>query len=147
MELNEKLYNQIVKLSEEGDCLVDEENLDAAIEKYQTALELLPEPIHIWEASTWLYTALGDTCYLKEQYEQALGYLYETLKCPGGLENPFVFLRIGECFYEMKNIKKAQEFLLQAYMYAGETIFEDEPQKFYDEIEKFIVGGKGDGIC
>lgn len=138
MELNDKMYNQIVKLSKEGDKFVDAGDLGVAIEKYQGALELIPEPKNIWEASTWVYTALGDTCYINMQYKEALDYLFETLKCPDGLENPFVLLRIGECFFETENMSKAQEYLLQAYMYDGVDIFEGEAEKYFNLIENLI---------
>ncbi len=138
MELNDSLYNKITRLSEEGDILVDNENLNGAIEKYQAALELVPDSKYNWEASTWLYTALGDTCYLNQQYDEALNYLFEALKCPDGLGNPFILLRIGESFFEINNTEKAQEYLLQAYMYAGREIFDDEPEKYINEIKKML---------
>ena len=138
MELNENLYNQILELCEDGDTFVDVSNFESAIEKYLSALELLPHPKNVWEASTWIYTALGDTCYLNKQYQEALDYMFETLKCPTGLENPFVLLRIGEIFCELQNIAKAQEYLLQAYMISGFDIFEGEPEKYISLIKNLV---------
>lgn len=62
----------------------------------------------------------------------------ESLKCPDGLGNPFIQLRLGECFFELGNITKAKEHLLKAYMIEGEEIFEDEPQKYMNLISKNI---------
>ena len=138
MELNDKTYNEIVTLSEQGDELVDCKELLEAIEKYNNALELLPNPKYIWEASTWIYTAIGDTYFLNNQFQEALDFLFESLKCPDGLENPFVLLRIGECFYELKGFDKAKEYLLQAYMYDGMDIFEGEDVKYFDVI-KYVI--------
>lgn len=138
MELSDKLYNQILKLCETGDVLADNGNYNAATEKYQSALELLPEPKIVWEASTWIYAALGDTCYLNEQYQEALEYMFETLKCPDGLENPFVLLRIGECCFQIEDIIKAREYLLRAYMYDGEDIFDGEDEKYFEMIKNLV---------
>lgn len=135
MNLNDEVYNQILELSEMGNELVDLDELDGAIEKYQLALNLVPEPKYDWEASTWLYGALGDTCFLNQQYEKALEYLCESLKCPDGLGNPFILLRIGECFFELNNTEKAENYLVQAYMLAGKDIFEDELEKYYESIK------------
>lgn len=62
----------------------------------------------------------------------------ESLKCPDGLDNPFIQLRLGECFFELGNITKAKEHLLKAYMIEGEEIFEDEPQKYMNLISEII---------
>lgn len=138
MELNETLYNEILLLCDEGDNLIESERLGEAIEKYHLALELVPEPKNIWETSTWIYGALGDAYYLGGQYDMALKYLNEVMKCPGGLENSFIMLRIGQCLYELENVKNAQEYFLRAYMYSGKEIFEDEPEKYFESIKNVI---------
>jgi len=138
MELEDKLYEKIVEWSEDGDAMLEEEDFDGAIEKYQSALELLPEPKYDWEAGTWLYAALGDANYLSSRYSEAEGYLQEALKCLDGLGNPFILLRLGECYYELDNMEKAKEYLLQAYMCEGEDIFEDEEEKYFDAVKDMI---------
>ena len=75
---------------------------------------------------------------MKDEYDVALDYLFEVLKCPEGLGNPFVSLRLGQCFYEKGNIDKAKDYLLQAYMLEGTDIFEDEDEKYYSCIENII---------
>jgi tetratricopeptide (TPR) repeat protein len=138
MELKDSVYNQILFLSEQGDTLTEAEDYIKAIGKYKEALDLVPNPKYEWEASTWLYTALGDACYLNNQYNEALAFLFETLKCPNGLMNPYVFLRIGECFYELGNEEKAKEYLLQAYMIQGGGIFEDEDEKYFEMLKDLV---------
>jgi len=141
MELNDSLYKQIVELSEQGDILVENGDFNNAVNKYQMALELLPGSKYEWEAATWLYTALGDTYYLMEHYEEALQYLKETLKCPEGNDNPFVLLRMGEVLFEVNNIVGAKEYLLRAFILEGKEIFEGEPEKYINLIEKIVMLG------
>lgn len=138
MELENNLYNQIIKLSEEGDEYIDKDEFEKAVEKYQAALNMIPSPKYDWEASTWLYTALGDAFYLNSQYQEALNYFCEALKCDGGLANPFILLRMGQCFYETDNLNKAKEYLLQAYMLEGEEIFEEEDDKYTQFIQNLM---------
>lgn len=138
MELSEELYNQILELSEEGDSFVDEGDIASAIDKYQSALDLLPGSKYNWEASTWLYAALGDAYYLSGQDDDALECFMESLKCPDGLENPFINLRIGECFFNNNDSNNAREYLIRAYMSGGEEVFEDEPIKYFNEIKDLI---------
>lgn len=138
MELSEELYNQILKLSEEGDLFIDEGDMTSAVDKYQSALDLLPNSKYIWEASTWLYVAMGDAFYLGGQYDNALECFMESLKCPDGLGNPFVDLRIGECFFNNDDSNNAREYLMRAYMGGGEEIFEDEPIEYFNVIKAYI---------
>ena len=138
MGLNDEIYERITDLSSEGDEFADAGNFGKAIERYSEALKLIPEPQYDWEASTWLYVAIGDAYYLDENFEKALHNMEESLKCPDGLDNPFIQLRLGECFFELGNITKAKEHLLKAYMIEGEEIFEDEPQKYMNLISEII---------
>ena len=101
-------------------------------------MELLPEPKYIYEAASWIYTAIGDSLYLAEDFENATDNFQQALKCEGGLGNPFIVLRIGECFYELGNTQKAKEYLIQAYMIEGEDIFSEEDEKYFDLIKDMI---------
>lgn len=138
MELTDKVYSKILSFGKQGEALSETGNFTEAIVKYKNALQLVPNPKYEWEASTWIYSALGDTYYLNNQFSDALTFLFETLKCPNGLKNPFIFLRIGECFYELDNNDKAKEYLLQAYMLEGENIFSDEDPKYFEIIKKIV---------
>lgn len=71
MELNDKLYSKIVKLSEEGNALSDNRDYQSAKDKFLCALDLVPNPKSDWEAATWLYVALGDVSFLLQSYEEA----------------------------------------------------------------------------
>ena len=67
MEMSDELYNKIVDLCDEGNELIEEDEYQQAIDKLKQGLALIPEPIYEWEASTWIYAALGDACYFDEQ--------------------------------------------------------------------------------
>ncbi|WP_336047130.1 tetratricopeptide repeat protein [Solibacillus ferritrahens] len=138
MELNDKIYAQILKLCEEGDSLIDEEEFDQAIEKYSTALELVPSPKIDWEASTWIYTALGDTYFINDEFEMAKSHFYNALNCPDGISNPYILLRLGESLFECGELNKAKEYLLKAYMLEGYKIFFEEDDKYFDLIKDII---------
>ncbi|WP_316568832.1 tetratricopeptide repeat protein [Neobacillus sp. YIM B06451] len=135
MELNDELYEEISNLCSDGDSLVEESMYDKAIDLYLKALNLVPAPKTDWEASTWIYTALGDTCFIKGDYKAAKNYLFDALNCPDGIGNPFILLRLGETLFEMQEVIKAKEYLLRAYMLEGYDIFEEEDGKYFDLIK------------
>ena len=71
---------------------------------YLEALYLVPEPKYNWAASTWIYTALGDTCYINGDFSAAKEFLFNAINCPDGIENPFIMLRLGESLYELEKL-------------------------------------------
>jgi len=137
-ELSDKIYDEILSLCKQGDKEVNAQNFSKAIENYKLALNLIPEPKNDWDSSTWIYTALGDTYFFLEEYDNGLDCLFQALKCPNGMGNPFIVLRIGQCFFEKNNVKMAREYLLQAYMLEGADIFATQEKKYFELIKNII---------
>lgn len=138
MELEDKLYDEITALCSEGDELVDNSKYDDALTKYREALNLLPKPVEQWEAAVWIYTAIGDTYFWKKEYETAIHYLFNAYNCPDGFSNPFIIMRLGQCFFEANNSSKATEYLLHAYMLNGKEIFEYEDEKYFKHLSSNV---------
>jgi tetratricopeptide (TPR) repeat protein len=61
------------------------------------------------------YFNLGNHQQTNNNYEQAL-------KCPDGLGNGYVWLGLGETYYELENMDKAIDAFMSAYMLEGEEI-------------------------
>jgi Tetratricopeptide repeat. len=136
MELDERIHQEICDLSQEGDKYLDDDNFGLAEKKYLEALNLIPKPKVEWEASTWLYVALGEVHFFASKYLEALPFFREALKCPEGLGNPLINLRIGQCHYELGNYDLAKEHLLKAYMVEGKEIFEEEDDKYIKFVDQ-----------
>jgi len=136
-ELNAKDYKKIKEFTKLGDYFFDNENYDLALKQYNLALDLVPSPKIDWEASTWLYTAIGDTYFSKKFFEKALNALYEALNCPKGIGNPFIYLRLGQSLFELNDIEKSEEYLMSAYMLEGKKIFKGENKKYIKHLQSF----------
>ena len=130
MELNDKVYDEIKKKCARGNELADSEQYQEALTEFSKALELLPKPDYMWEAATWLYGSIGDMYFQLNDYSASLDCFMKAQKCPDGMGNPFICVRIGECFFELGNIEKAKQYLMQAYMLEGEEIFLDADPKY-----------------
>jgi tetratricopeptide (TPR) repeat protein len=126
MELPPDLYQKITELSEEGNQLLEGHFSDRAVRKWTQALSLLPDPKSDWEASTWLYTSIGDARYQDGEFASASDAFFDALNCPDGQSNPFVHYRLGQCQIRLGNEKAGVDHLLQAYMLDGEAIFNSE---------------------
>lgn len=138
MELSNELYNQIVSELEQGDQYAETEQHNEAIKKYETALNLVPFQKENWEVSLHIYTAMADSYFNLGNYKQASNNYEQALKCPDGLDNGYVWLGLGEAFYELENMNKAKDALISAYMLEGEEIFEEEDGKYFFLIQDLI---------
>ena len=135
-ELEDDIYDQITDLSAVGEDHFENGDFKTAITYYQKALELVPLPKTNWEASTWLYTAIGDCYFSLSDFEKASDAFYDALNCPDGMGNPFIHLRLGECLFEGGEFQKAEDNLMRAYMLEGIEIFEDEDDKYIRFLKK-----------
>ncbi|KDN11399.1 hypothetical protein BGI40_03880 [Snodgrassella communis] len=138
MELSDELYDQIVSKLEQGDQYAEAGEYNKAIEKYESALNLVPLQKENWEVSLHIYTAMADSYFNLGNYQQANNNYEQALKCPDGLGNGYVWLGLGETYYELENMDKAKDALMSAYMLEGKEIFEDEDDKYFSLIQDSI---------
>lgn len=137
--LFDQLYSQITKSCAEGDEYIEQEQWELALEKYFEALDLIPDPVTDWSASTWVLTAIGETYFFMADYENALHFLQNVMHCPGAIGNPLIHLRLGQVQLELGNKAKAKDELTRAYMNGGEQLFEDEKSKYFDLIKTALI--------
>lgn len=137
-ELDSAIHSKITELCQLGDSHVEEGELDLALAKYQEALTLIPAPHARWQASTWVWTAIGDTYFMKGDFEQSLDAFRAAMRGPDAIGNPFIHLRLGQSAFETGDMETAREHLLRAYMAEGIEIFEDERPDYLDLIKPLI---------
>lgn len=129
-ELASFLHEEIQSLCSAGDQLADDGRYEEAIEQYNKAWILIPEPKNDWEASTWVLAAIADACFLSGFKGSARDALDYAMTCPGGLGNPFLHLRLGQVLLDQGHDDQAADELMRAYMGAGAEIFESEDGRY-----------------
>jgi len=135
-ELEENIYQEILKFSKKAENLFEKREYKQAIVLYNKALEIVPIPKTKWEASTWLYAGIGDSFFSLNKFKESANAFYESLNCPNGHGNPFLYLRLGQNLFELDDIKGADDNLMRAYMLEGENIFEDDDEKYINHLKK-----------
>lgn len=138
-EMADATHRQITQICEKGNQLAQQGDYHNAVEEYFNALALVPEPITEWAASTWILVAIGDTFFSLKNYEKARETLLDAMHCPDAIGNPFIHLRLGEVQFEVGNHAKAQDELMRAYMGAGEEIFREEDEKYFEFIKPAVT--------
>ncbi|EDM36673.1 hypothetical protein PBAL39_25435 [Pedobacter sp. BAL39] len=139
-ELSQEILDQIAALSESGNEYMDEDDFDAAVSMWEEALELIPDPQNTYAESVWLNASIGDAWFLQDDYESALAYflLAKSNIEENTYQNPFIMLRLGQCYLEAGDTDLAKEFLLRAYMLDGESVFEGEDDKYLTFLKTYV---------
>jgi tetratricopeptide (TPR) repeat protein len=137
-ELNDNIFNEIEILSEQGNLAMERGEYKLGIFYFQKALDIIPNPKNDWESSEWLYASLGDAYFFEEKYVDACNSFNESILISQESTSSFVYLRMGESFFEIGDSSKASEYLLRAYMLDGYDIFENEPKKYINLIKHLI---------
>jgi len=127
--LDPHLHIRINRFCEIGDTFAAQGEYPQAIEAYQYAWNLLPEPKTRWEAATWILAAVGDAWFLHGDYTCARDKFQAALSCPGGSDNAFIHLRLGQALLELGDTT-ATAALQQAHNLGGEAVFADEDPKY-----------------
>ena len=130
-ELPAETYEQIQRLSAEGDKLAAAAHYADALARYWAAWDLLPEPRTDWDAATWLLGTIGDANFLGGDFVAGRDNLSTAMHCPGAIGNPFLHLRLGQCQLELDNHDRAADELTRAYMAEGYRIFKDQNPKYF----------------
>ena len=133
--LSEELNKKIEQLVAEGNVLVDEDDYVSALDKFEDALDLIPNPKSSWEEALWIYASIGDMQVFTEDYESAAENFFNALNCPDAQENSFLHLRLGQALFELDDKEKALDHLIKAYEIDGEEIFDDEDHKYFEYLK------------
>jgi tetratricopeptide (TPR) repeat protein len=126
-----------------GDSFAAQRQFEKAFSFYRDALMLVPKPAEEWEATTWILAAIGDLYFLEGKFEKSIRAFEDAVRCPGGLGNPFIHLRLGECYFELGDKERAANELTRAYMGNGREIFQKESPKYFQFLETRIKPSAG----
>lgn len=133
-KLPNDIRQMIDSLCQKGDQFAQIDQLDDALDQYEAAWELLPNPKSQWPAATWILMAAGDVYFEKGDFVAAVDALSQSLECPDGENNPFIYLRLGQSRFEIGDLNGAADSLEQAYRQSGEQLFVDEDPKYLNFV-------------
>lgn len=139
-ELSEEIKSRINELAEIGNEFYDNEQYTEALKVWEEGLALIPEPQQFYSETVWFLASIGDIYFIRQKFSQALRCfdLARGNMSGEGYGNPFVMLRLGQCCLETDDEKNALEYLLRAYMFEAEEIFEGEDPKYFEFLRTHI---------
>ena len=125
--------------AEEGNSFFDLGKYDDAIDIWKLGLDAVSDPENAQSESVWFQTSIADAYFMQDKFSEAYDFLFEAKSnlSGEGYNNPFVMLRLGQCAYELKK-EEYKEYLLRAYILAGEEIFEADDEKYFESIKDLL---------
>lgn len=124
------MNDEIEELCDLGVDLADAGSYAKALEAYESAWGLLAEPADEQEGSAWILGNIGYTRFLQGDYAAGRDDLARALTLPGGDDNAFLHLRLGQCLHELGDLARAGEQFRLAFAIEGEAVFIDEDPKY-----------------
>jgi len=134
-ELEPSVYEAIQAYCAKGDELAAARAFAEAIDEYNKAWALVPDPKNEWDASTWILAAIGDAAFLGGYKTSAREALQYAMICPGAVGNPFLHLRYGQVLLDAGEQDAAADELMRAYMSEGSEIFATEDSRYLDFLK------------
>jgi tetratricopeptide (TPR) repeat protein len=126
LPLDETLDKRVRQLCAEGYRIYDSGDYEHALRRFYQAWTLIPKPQTQFEASGWVLTAIGDSYFAKRNFNAGIEALRSALFCPKTVGNPFVHLRLGQCYLEQQQTDDADRHLARALYRGGEDLFAKE---------------------
>jgi len=128
-------HGDIEALCAKGDQYAESGDFNGALKQYWQAWDLLPEPKTDYEAATWILAAVGDANFLAGDFEAGRDNLSNAMHYPDAIGNPFLHLRLGQCQFELGNMRRAADELGRAFLLGGTGLFDKEDPKYLHWIK------------
>ncbi len=117
----------VLELLNKGDKLFREKKYLESIEVYKKAEETLSESDSISTYSD-VKIAIGDALYHVFEYSLALEHFIKAFDNESYYDNPYLNLRVGQCYYHLGDTGRAKFYIKKAYELDGELLFENEQE-------------------
>lgn len=144
--LDEELSDQINELCDLGIDLAEGGRFDKALEAFDMAWDLLPDPKTEWEESFWILGNKGDAYFQQRDYAAGREVLERAMRCLDAVGEGFLHLRLGQCLFELGEMEQARRELALALEREADTIFIDEDPKYLSLVME-SGGGENQGIA
>ncbi|MBU2887158.1 hypothetical protein KO507_15435 [Gilvimarinus agarilyticus] len=136
------LTRQIRRFCADGYRLYDKGEYRLALRSFYQGWLTIPKPQIEHQQAGWVLTAIGDAYYKLKQYEQGVESLISATHCPGGDKSPFVYMRLGQCLWNLRQDSEARKYLFKAYrMPTGSDLLEQEDSRYLTAIADLCEHG------
>lgn len=131
-DVSQELEELIVSVVEKGNHLHDEKSYGQALEEYNEAWRLLPEPKLDWEIASWISACIYSVYFDMEDFHEAKKWAEIALQTRGSDIDTAPLIDLGMVCYELEEYDTAYKHFHDAYSYGKKRAFQERPKKYLD---------------
>lgn len=124
------IYKNLLAAVEQGNRMDINGNHSQAIEKYQTAWAMLPDPIESWEESHWVASCIIEAYLNMKEPALAKSWCRILLKTMPSDIDVGSIVAVGRVCLEMGEKEEAYDFFDKAYNFGGKRSFQGYDAKY-----------------
>jgi tetratricopeptide (TPR) repeat protein len=117
-----------------GDALADEGRHGEALASFNAAWQALDEPKDEQDWAVNVLAAIADCCFFLGRWDECRDAIQHAFRCGADVSNPFLRLRLGQCLYELGNLRESTDWLVPVYLMEGREPFKDEDPKYLESF-------------
>jgi tetratricopeptide (TPR) repeat protein len=127
------LEQNIISIVEDGNVFNVNKNYSSALQNYQKAWALLPEPKLEWELiSLWLSGSFYTTYFNLKDYENAKIRAHSKLAATSSDIDTGPYIDLGMVYYELGQYDEAYKYFNAAYECGKTRAFKERPKKYLE---------------
>lgn len=131
-EENEKLEETIVSAVEKGNELHDSKSYEEALDEYNKAWEMLPEPKLGWEIASWIAACIYSAYFDMTSFTKAKEWAEVALQTRSSDIDTSPLIDLGMVCYELGQYDESYKYFDDAYIYGKARAFKERPKKYLD---------------
>lgn len=131
-EENQKLEEAIVSIVEKGNELHDGKSYEEALDEYNKAWELLPEPKLEWEIACWIASCIYSVYFDMAAFPKSKEWAEVALQTRGSDIDTAPLINLGMVCYELAQYDESYKYFDDAYSYGKAHAFKERPKKYLD---------------
>jgi tetratricopeptide (TPR) repeat protein len=120
-----KLEKEIIAIVEIGNQYHDKKDFTNALNKYNDAWQLLPEPKLDWEIASWISKCIYSAYFDLSDFITAKKWGVISLQTRGSNINTGPLINLGMVCYELDQLEEAYKYFDEAYKYGKARAFQE----------------------
>jgi len=129
-------YNFIVETVEAGNRLEADKKYDAALAKYFSSLEMLPEPKIRWDLYNWIVCCICGVYLEQGEYESAKEWGVKGVESKP-LRDTSSYIELGACYLGLGEKGYAYDYFKKAFDLGARRAFQGFDKKYLDFFMSF----------
>ena len=130
--IDNKLEEEIISIVESGNLDHNKNDFSSALNKYNQAWKLIPEPKLDWEIARWISSCIYSAYFDMADFSNAKNWAEIALQTSGSNIDTSRAINMGMVCYELGQYDESYKYFSEAYNLGQARAFKEKPKKYLD---------------